>query len=409
MEATTLNKSHKWMSLLAMVIVLFMMQFSCLITAGVATIIMPELGLTPAQFGMLCNMPFLAGVLFGILMGNIGDKIGIKKVMIIGIIVFVVGAFWRAYSYDFVMLMISSLCMGFGVAVLNSNSTKGIRLWFPGPAMAPAMGLYVTGASIGAGIAISAGPYFATYNQAFLVCGFLAIASLIVWILMYRTHPSEKAVAAEGADTVGLAAFKDVMKNKHVWIVSFMIFFIFGTSTTVQTYMSAGFIEHSGGQVASVSTLSLASSVAVAVGSIFAPMVITKFKLFRPVMIVFFIITAASTALSMLVPYGALTFVMIIVYGVFMGGVLAMGKAVPALLPNIDPRNLGAVGGFHSTLQNIGAWCIAGYIIAPICQGAFAVNLYPAIYVGAAVSMLLAGVCTLLLPKDLPTAVGGPE
>ena len=98
---------------------------------------------------------------------------------------------------------------------------------------------------------------------------------------------------------------------------------------------------------------------------------------------------------------------MIFIYGLGMGGVLAMGKAVPALLPDVDPRNLGAVGGLHSTLQNIGAWCIAGYIIAPICQSSFSANLYPAIYVGSAICILLGAVCTLMLPKDLPTSVGG--
>ena len=63
MEANKLMP-QRWLALLAMVIVLFIMQFACLITAGVAVIIMPALGLSPAQFGMLCNMPFLAGVLF---------------------------------------------------------------------------------------------------------------------------------------------------------------------------------------------------------------------------------------------------------------------------------------------------------------------------------------------------------
>ena len=214
--------------------------------------------------GVLVHKPFLAGVLFGIITGNLGDKFGIKKMMTVGIIVFALGAFWRAFSHDFVMLMISSLCMGFGVAVLNANSTKGIRLWFPGPSMGPAMGLYVTGASIGAGIAISIGPTFATYSDAFMLCGWLAIAALVVWLVMYRTHPTEKAT--QGDEAVGMAAFTSVMKSKNVWIVSFMIFFIFGCSTTVQTYMSAGFAETSGGQMAAVGSLALLSSVAVALG-----------------------------------------------------------------------------------------------------------------------------------------------
>lgn len=392
----------RWLSLIAMIVVLFIMQFSCLITAGVATMIMPELGLSPAQFGMLCNMPFLAGVLFGILTGNLGDRYGIKKMMTIGIIIFAIGAFWRAFSHDFIMLMISSLCMGFGVAVLNANSTKGIRLWFEGPSMAPAMGLYVCGASVGAGIAISVGPYFATFSDAFMLCGWLGVAAVAVWILLYRTHPSEKD--ASQSERVGMSAFKSILKNKYVWIVSFMIFFVFGCSTTFQTYISAAFAIKTANDMAAVSVLSMISAVAVAVGSIFMPMLITRFKRFRPVMAVIFLCTAVTAALCYLLPFGVWTYVFMAIFGIFLGTCLAMGKAVPALLPGINVANLGAVGGLHSALQNVGAWCIAGYIIAPICQSFFAQALYPAIYIGAAICAILGAITVLLLPRDLPTA-----
>lgn len=143
---------QRWMCLIAMVAAVFFMQFSLIIMPGVASTIIPELGLTPAMFGMLANMPYLCGVLFGVLMGNVGDRVGIKKLMTIAIVVFIVGAFWRWASGTYAMLMLSSLVMGFGLAVLNANSTKGIRLWFPGKSMGPAMGLYIAGASLGAGV-----------------------------------------------------------------------------------------------------------------------------------------------------------------------------------------------------------------------------------------------------------------
>ena len=126
---------QRWMCLVAMVVAIFFMQFSLIIMPGIAGTIIPEMGLDPAKFGMLANMPYLAGVLFGVIMGNVGDKVGIKKIMTISIVVFIIGAFWRWQSVgSYAMLMVSSLVMGFGLAVLNANSTKGIRLWFPGKA-----------------------------------------------------------------------------------------------------------------------------------------------------------------------------------------------------------------------------------------------------------------------------------
>ena len=126
-------------------------------------------------------------------------------------------------------------------------------------------------------------------------------------------------------------------------------------------------------------------------------------------MIVVFILAAVTGALSFVLPFGFWTYIFVAIFSIFLGTCLAMGKAVPALLPGIDVANLGAVGGLHSALQNVGAWCIAGYIIAPICQSCFGGALYTAIYIGAAICAVLGAVTVLLLPKDLPTANKRPE
>jgi cyanate permease len=362
---------------------------------------------------MLANMPFLAGVLFGVLTGNLGDRYGIKMMVTIALVIFTIGAFARAFSTSFTMLMASSLVMGYGVAVLNSNSTKGIRLWFPGKSMGPAMGCYVCGASLGAGIALKVGLYFGTSSHAFMVCAIVSVAALLLWVLLYRTHSLERRSAV---GNVGKGAFAAILRNKNVWLVSLMILFVFGNSTTVQTYMNAGLAVYSGGDVALIGNLALVSGIVVAFASIVMPVFIGKFKAFRPIMIVLCAIDAAFTVLVYVLPFGPLTFVVFIIQDLALGGILAMSKTVPALLPGIDPRNLGAVGGFQSTLQNIGAWIVAGYIIAPICQGIFPATVvsgtatygslfYLALYAGAGICTLLAAVCIFLLPKNLPASL----
>lgn len=400
MQATE-KSPLRWLALAGMVCVLFIMQFSVLITAGIATTIMPEYGLTPAQFGMICNMPFLAGVLFGILTGNLGDRYGIKKMMTIGIVVFILGALWRSMVSTFWPLCIASLVMGYGIAVLNANSTKGIRLWFTGNSMGVAMGVYVCGASIGAGIALKMGPVFSNSAAAFRVCVFLAIIALVAWLLLYRTHPNELGEK----EAVSMTQFKSIMTNKNVWLVSIMIFFIFASSTTEQTYVNAALSELGGGDVGTASSIALVSTIAVAIGSIVMPAIIAHFQRFRPVMIGVCVINAVIIVLVYILPFGAATFGLFIIQGAFLGAMLSMGKTVPALLPGIDPANLGAVGGLQSTLQNVGAWIVAGYIIAPICQSCFSANLYMAIYVGAAICSVLAGLTIAFLPHDMPTSI----
>ena len=372
---------QRWLILAVLFVVVSILQFAVIITPGIATIFIPEYGFTPAQFGIVCNMPFLAGVLFGIPCGSLGDRYGTRKVMLVGLFVFVAGALWRVFASDFISLCISSLVMGFALATLNSNSTKVIRLWFPGKAMGPAMGVYVCGASLGAGVALKIGPSFANSAAAFMACVYAAIASLLIWLLFFRTHPDGERCEEESS----LQQMKAVMKDKNVWLISVMIFFIFGCSTTAQTYMNAGLAEHGSGNIGLASTISASSAVFVAIGSIFMPALIAKFNKLRPVMLMLCIAQFLVLCLIFVLPFGIPTLILMFFMGLFLGGMLAMGKAIPALLPNINPRDLGAVGGVQSTFQNIGAWFVAGYIIAPIRQVVIPGNIYFGIYVGAGI------------------------
>lgn len=399
---------QRWACLASMILVLFVLQFSLIIVPGVAVTIMPEMGLTPAELGMLANMPYLTGVVLCVVTGNLGDRFGIKKCMTIALIFFALGAWWRAYADTFVTLMISSFVMGAGLATLNSNSTKSIRLWFPGNTMGPIMGLYVAGASIGAGIALKCGPLWGTHLS-FIICAAASIVALLAWVLFYKTHPEENTKASESFNKKTLLA---IIKNKDVWIVSVFILFVFGNSTTFQTYLNASLAIPANGDMNLVGTISLVSTIVVCLSSILMPAFVARFKSFRPVMAVTCLLWAIFTAIFLLVPFGPLTWVVLVLEAITLGCALAMGKSVPALLPGIDPRNLGAVGGVQATFQNIGGWLIAGYIIAPIAQGVYpsldggityGFDCYIAIYFGAAICCLVVLICTLLLPKDTPT------
>lgn len=409
---------QRWMCLVAMIVCIFFMQFSLIIMAGIAGTIIPEMGLDAAQFGMLATMPYLCGVLFGIVMGNVGDRVGIKKIVTLALVVFVIGAFWRWQSVgSYPMLMVSSLVMGFGLAVLEANSTKGIRLWFPGKSMGVGMGLYVAGASLGAGTALQLGPLLGT-SQSLFTAAVLSAIALVVWIALFRTHPAEFT----SGETSGVAkgSFSKVMKNKDVWVASFMIFFVFGNSTTFQTYMITALnysAANSGATdyVAIVGTIALASTIFVALSSIFMPAVIARFNNLRGVMIVICIVEGICTVFTIVAPFGPLTWIFVLITGLCLGTMLAMAKTVPALIPGIDPRSLGAVGGLQSTFENLGGWFIAGYIIAPIAQAitgpesigalgpVYGYPTYVAIYTGAAICSLLVALCYLLLNKNIKT------
>lgn len=414
---------QRWGCFAAMIIAIFFMQFSVIIMPGIANTIIPEMEMTPSQFGALSNMPYFCGVLLSLVAGTLGDKMGLRKLMIIALSVFVIGAFWRWLAVgSYIMMMISSVVMGFGLVVLSANSTKAIRLWFPNNTMGSIMGMYIAGASIGAGVALQVGPILGT-DSSLLTAALLATASLVAWIALYRDHPDEITARkrANAKSVSGKAVLATVAKNKQVWLMSFAIFFIFGNSSTFQTFFNAALLQsaHASNVYDAdtlVGTIGLASTVVVMVSCIIMPSIIAKFNRLKPVMLVVCVVEAIGTVLTIAVPFGILTWVFMIITGICLGGMLAMTKTVTALLPGVDPHNLGAVGGLQSTLQNLGGWLIAGYIIAPIAQNAtspisytatgsavYGMDTYIGIYLGAAVCSLLGALCYMFLSSKVKT------
>ncbi len=113
---------------------------------------------------------------------------------------------------------------------------------------------------------------------------------------------------------------------------------------------------------------------------------------------------AISDVLIFLLPYSVLTWIIVGLQGVFMGVILPLGKTLPALIPGVNPEHLGAVGGIQSSFQNLGAWILPAYIIAPIAT-IVAGGAPLALMTGGAIAVALAGIFVLFLPNNTPTTV----
>lgn len=368
------------------------LQFGILIVPGLAGTLMTQYGLTPTQFSMVATMPYLTGFLFGIASGTWADRKSIRQVMIIGLALAFLGAAGRMVSTSFVMLLASSFLMGFALAALNANSTKIMRLWFPGKTTSVAMGVYILGATIGAMLALKLGPTMSV-AFAFRAAAIAVLAGLLAWIILGRTHPDGEAAAAESiGEHLG-----EVLKSKNVWLVSVFMFALFGCTVTEQTFSNVAFTTLSG-SAAIAGTISALNTIAVGIGGIVMPLLISRMKTLKPVMIASALVNALLLFSVLSIGYGPMTYFLIIFQGLLLGVLLPMGKTLPALLPDVRAARLGAAGGFQSMLQNLGAWLIPAYIITPIATaitGATPVSLY----IGAGACTVVCAVCMALVPE----------
>lgn len=383
---------YRWVIMVGAALVLALIQFGVFISAGCANSLMgPEYGLSTMQFSMISTMPYLMGFVGGLFAGAWADRTSIRTVMLFGLAVGTVGSLLRVLNTTFPCLLVSALLLGFALAALNANSAKLLRVWFPKRGLGVAMGVYTTGASVGAAVALKLGT-LVSVQTAYLVAFACVLVGLLIWVFLMKTSDYEKNASEPIFEYLGI-----VCRNRYVWFAALFMFFLFGCSVTEQTFINSAFTELTG-SAATASTIAMVNSICVAIGGIVMPMVIGRFKRMKPVMVVAAVLMCINMIGVLVMPYGWFTWVRMVLQGVYMGTLLPLGKTLPALIPGVKEEHLGAAGGIQSMFQNLGGWLICSYIIAPIITATVG-DTFLAYYVGAGISVLLAGLCILLLPE----------
>lgn len=385
---------YRWVIMIVMCVALMGVQFGVLIAPGCAGQLMsPEYGLDPLQFGMVATMPYLIGAVGGIALGVFADRTSIRRAIIVGMLLALAGSIVRVFvTHSWVGLLVTSLMLGFGLAALNANSAKVFKVWFPKKGAPIAMGVYTTGASVGAAAALRVGALLSVETSFIIGCVVCAV-STVIWMILGKTNEYEKVSVEPFTQYLGAA-----LRNKYVWIVSLFMFFLFGCTVTEQTYINAAFTELLGGDSNTASLIAMTNSLCVAAGGSIMPIIVQRMKRLKPIMVIVSVLMCINMCLVLYMPYSWFTWVRMILQAVYMGVLLPMGKMLPALMPGIKDEHLGAAGGVQSSFQNLGAWLLPAYVIAPIVTQ-FAGGSFLAFYIGAGICVLLCGLTVFLIPE----------
>lgn len=390
MESTIKLYPYRWVILILAFLVHCVLNGGILLTAGMAAQIMPAFDLSTSQFAMVASVPFLAGFIFGIPAGTWADRSSIKKVMTVGLILATIGAVGRIWATGFWSLFLLNFIMGFALAALNANSAKLFRLWFPGKMMSLAMGVYVAGATVGSAGALAFGPLFPSISSGMIFIAVLMVVTTILWILLAKTHPDGESSTEESV----MKHLGAVLKSKNLWVASLIMFLVLGAAVTENSFMSVGFNVGNGVDPIKAALLASMTNIAVSIGGIIVPTVVGRLGKMKAFIIPTTFIMAALVLAGWFVNFGALTYVIFFIQGILMGGVIPLTKTIPALLPDIKLEQTGAAGGIQSAFQNLGAFIVPSYIIAPLAG-----DNYTYIFIGAAIIMVVIGLATFLLPE----------
>ncbi|WEV36816.1 MFS transporter [Lactobacillus sp. ESL0677] len=321
--------------------------------SALATQIMPALHITPAQFSSLLMAPMLVAVFLSIPAGSLADRYGAKKVVTVGLVISVIGAFGRLWASNFISLMIMLLMFGVYMALLNANTIKIFGIWFKQDTNT-AMGIFFAAASVGIMLSQITGPMFPSVQAAYIFSSVVLLVLAVCWVLFVRDVPKGEEIPKQAGQAAkpesSLSYFKVAAKSGKTWIVG--ICGGCGTAASMafsgilpQAFAAKGMSPAQAGQVAAIATIGSLC------GSMFGPAIVSKFGKAKPVMILVTLLSAVLMAATWYIPVGPVLLVALILGGLFGAITGPIIQALPIQFPEIGPKYAGSAGGLVGTIS----------------------------------------------------------
>lgn len=362
--------------------------------SALAVQIMPALHISPAQLQSLGMAPMLIAVFLSIPAGSLADKFGAKKIVTIGLIVSLIGAFGRLVATNFATLMIMLLLFGVYMALLNANTLKIFGVWFKQDTNL-AMGVFFASASVGIILTRITSPLFPSVKAAYTFSSFLLLILAICWIIFIKDAPKDEPIPQtqmkQGKPESSLDFFKVAAHSKMTWIVAASVGVGMGASEAFSNIMptalaARGMTPIQGNTVAAVATIGSLC------GSLFGPAIIGKAKKAKPLMITVTILAGLLIALTWFIPLGMPLTISLILGGLFGAMTGPLMQAMPITFPEIGPKYAGSAGGLIGTVSLLFSYCV------PVIISVIAGSNYMMTFIIQGIVLMLTTIFMAILP-----------
>lgn len=187
-----------------------------------------DLDLSLVQLGTVWGMVPLAGMFVVLIGGLLGDRFGVKPVLIAVCFLTGLAGAIRGLSDSFITLTITMFLFGLLSAIIPPIVHKSCSVWFPGRQLGLANGVVSMGMAVGftVGAMISAtilSPLLGGWSNVLLLYGAISVVISILWLLTH-SEPDVVQPSASSANTVPFRrALSRVVRIKDVWLLGFIL------------------------------------------------------------------------------------------------------------------------------------------------------------------------------------------
>jgi MFS family permease len=351
--------SYRWYIL---ALVTFTGTFVVAITASCMPVLFKEisddLGLSLVQIGTVWGMVTLAGVFFNIIGGAISDRFRTKLVLtVLCLMVGITGAL-RGLSNNFLTLMITVFLNGIARTIVPVTLTRTVGIWFRGPKLGMAMGIFTMGIGLGflLGPLVSAtvlSPWLGGWRNVMYFYGLISVMFGILWFTMGREPPSNTVVTYSGGITKIKQSFARMIKLKAVWLMGLTLLFRNGEIMSITGYLPLYLREKLWTTAAADGALSVFYTASILV-VVPLTMLSDRLGLRKAILLPALLLSILSTALIPVVP-NSLIWVLMVLGGGFIDGFMALSVTMLMESQGVDMENAGVAVGIVFTMGLVGS------------------------------------------------------
>ncbi len=350
--------AYRWVLLAGVWLIYFCFGLMIASLAPLVGQITAELAIGHSTMGAILGAWPLVYIAAAIPCGILLDQLGTRVSLTLAALVMAASGIARGFATDPTTLFLAVALFGIGGPLVSIGAPKLIAQRFEGPNRGTAMGIYITGPSLG-GIAaltlthavmmpLTGGDWRMVL---FLYAGFVALCS-IVW-LGIANHPAARArlAADDGGKKFNLAAFGEILSVRGVRLVLAMSIGIFFINHGLNNWLPE-ILQNRGMGAAEAGYWASLPTIVGVIGALIIPRLATPDRRLRVMTLLFLCALAASVLLQLDPGIGLAS-------GLFLQGIARSSMMTVAILllmetPGVPKERLGLAGGLFFTAAEIG-------------------------------------------------------
>lgn len=340
--------------------------------APLVATISADLAISNTAMGSILGAWPLVYIIVAIPCGAFVDRAGLKWALFLAAILMAASGALRSVAPDYITMFLAVGIFGIGGPLISIGAPKAIAQWFAGRERGIAMGIYITGPSLGSVLSLSLTnsvlmPAVGNeWRAALMVYAVIVLVAGFAWFIL-AMNPINRSVeaATKSSGTMGeqVAVFAALLRIPSVLLVLAMSIGIFFFFHGMGNWLPE-LLRH-GGMAPTEAGLWASVPVAVGiVGSLIVPRFAAPHRRFAILLVLF-----ASISVGAVLLFNTATTSIIaslIVQGLGRGSLMAIALLVLMETRGVDAGHMGAAGGLFFSAAEIGG------VLGPLSIGVVA-------------------------------------